>query len=114
MSKITAPLILNLSTRWRRVDQTTDALFRKFLSYMFIDKKRGKKSSEVNGGKCSSKSVSSLINLKNTCCTINEKMEQHVARWEFVNWAEGGVKMRNVLCAERKRMNSICPSNAQK
>ena len=36
-------------------------------------------------------------------------MEQHVARWEFVNWVEGGVKMRNVLYAERMRMNLIWP-----
>jgi len=85
----------------------TDTLFRKILSYVFVDKVRGKKSSEVNGGKCSSKSVNSLINLKNICCTIKEKMEQHVVCWEFVNWPEGGVKMRNVLYAKRMRMNLI-------
>jgi hypothetical protein len=41
-------------------------------------------------------------------------MEQHVARWEFVNWAAGGVNMRNVLYAKRMRINLICPLYAQK
>jgi hypothetical protein len=41
-------------------------------------------------------------------------MEQHVACWEFVNWAEGGVKMRNVLYAKGMKMNLICPLNIKK
>jgi hypothetical protein len=43
------------------VDQTTDTLFRKFLSYTFVDKEWGKKSSEVNGGSVFLE-VSQLIN----------------------------------------------------
>jgi hypothetical protein len=68
----------------------------------------------VNCGKCSLKSVSSVTNLKYTCCTIKEKTEQHVACWEFVNWAERGVKMRNVLYAKRMRMTVICSLSVQK